>query len=262
MTKATWIIIGIIIIIVIILTLFLQKAKEQEVVKIGAILPLTGNSAQYGAWIKNGIDMSVDEINGKGGINGHKVSVIYEDSQGNANLGVTAFRKLVDMENIKIFITAITSVILPILPIADEEKVLIITSSTHEEVIKPDRLTLRNYPTAIQEASFLADFAYNSKGLRKIALVYSNEDAWNSYAETIKDFYSDNKEEVLIEERYEPGSIDFRSILTKVKKESPEAIFIGGWKELANIFNQARELGIEVQLLGTNSLESPAILEV
>ena len=41
-------------------------------IKIGAILPLTGNDARYGQWIKEGLDLCVDEVNSSGGINSRK----------------------------------------------------------------------------------------------------------------------------------------------------------------------------------------------
>ena len=53
--------------------------KEPKEIKIGAILPLTGNDARYGLWIKEGLDLCVDEVNSSGGINGKRVRIIYEE---------------------------------------------------------------------------------------------------------------------------------------------------------------------------------------
>lgn len=68
--------------------------KEEKEIKIGAILPLTGDAALYGKSIKKGIDLAVDQINSKGGIKGSKVSVIFEDSKAVPADGVAAFQNL------------------------------------------------------------------------------------------------------------------------------------------------------------------------
>ena len=47
------------------------------VIKIGAILPLTGDAAVWGNNTKKGIDLAVEEIGKKGGVNGKKIKIIY-----------------------------------------------------------------------------------------------------------------------------------------------------------------------------------------
>ena len=54
---------------------------EPKVIKIGVIAPLTGDAAIYGSALKKGMDLALEEINGKGGINGAKLTLIYEDRQ-------------------------------------------------------------------------------------------------------------------------------------------------------------------------------------
>ncbi len=58
-----------------------KKELEPKVIKIGAILPLTGDNAVYGIAIKNGIELGAEEINKNGGVNGKKITVIFEDDR-------------------------------------------------------------------------------------------------------------------------------------------------------------------------------------
>ena len=69
--------------------------KEPQVIKIGAILPLTGPIAFFGEYEKNAINIACSEINDRGGIKGKKVEVIYEDSQNDPKKAVNAFNKLI-----------------------------------------------------------------------------------------------------------------------------------------------------------------------
>ena len=65
---------------------YLHKPAEkeevtQEVVKIGAILDLSASGSNYGKSLQRGMEIAKDEINEQGGINGKKLSIVYEDSQ-------------------------------------------------------------------------------------------------------------------------------------------------------------------------------------
>ena len=70
--------------------------KEEEVIKIGAILPLTGDVAVWGNNTKEGIDLAVDEINKSGGVNGKKIRIINEDSEALPQKGVAALKTVME----------------------------------------------------------------------------------------------------------------------------------------------------------------------
>ena len=59
------------------------KKKEPEVIKIGAILPPTGNLSSYGVDSRKALELAVEKLNKTGGIDGRLISLIIEDSQGN-----------------------------------------------------------------------------------------------------------------------------------------------------------------------------------
>ncbi|RKZ22128.1 hypothetical protein DRQ18_03210, partial [bacterium] len=63
------------------LIVFPSCKKQEKVIKIGAILPLTGRTAFLGEGERNALLLAVEEIN-KEGINGKKIELIIEDSKG------------------------------------------------------------------------------------------------------------------------------------------------------------------------------------
>lgn len=73
-----------------------QEAREtkKEPIKIGAIFSLTGNGAAYGEPARDGLKLAVEEVNAKGGIGGKRVEVIYEDSQFDPKIALSAYRSL------------------------------------------------------------------------------------------------------------------------------------------------------------------------
>src|SRR5690606_28201287 len=70
-------------------------AAADDVIKIGAVLPMTGNAAVFGEKFQQAYTMAVDEINAAGGVNGKKLQLVIEDSQEKPQIGKTATEKLV-----------------------------------------------------------------------------------------------------------------------------------------------------------------------
>src|SRR3972149_8364316 len=88
--------------------LFAATLYAQDL-KIGAILPLSGDAASWGEAGKEGIELAIDEVNGKGGINGKKVAIIYEDTQAQPEKGASAMLKLTSIDKVPAVIGDIVS---------------------------------------------------------------------------------------------------------------------------------------------------------
>src|SRR4051794_20804587 len=70
----------------------------------GVVAPLTGDNAKYGDSARKGLDLAVDEVNGTGGVRGRKLRLIYEDSQGVPQKGVSAIQKLITADRVPVVI--------------------------------------------------------------------------------------------------------------------------------------------------------------
>ncbi len=77
-----------------------NTAKDQNVIKIGVILPLTGGASDAGESAKNGIVLAVEHINGKGGIHGKKLQLMIEDASLDPRRAKDAYRKLIEMNHV------------------------------------------------------------------------------------------------------------------------------------------------------------------
>ena len=100
--------------------------QKKETIKIGAIVFQTGDAAEYGVWVKNGLEMAKDEINTNGGINGQQVELFYEDDNTNPKTAVTVFNKLMTTQNIPIVIAGVTSKsAMALAPNAEAKKVVL-----------------------------------------------------------------------------------------------------------------------------------------
>lgn len=148
--RKIWIGVGIVAIVILAIGLIaIQTKKEPGEIKIGAILPLTGDSALYGESIKKGIDLAVEQINSEEGVKGRKVTVIYEDSKAVPSVGVASFQKLISIHRVPVVIgDAVSSVTLAIAPIAEKNKVVILSPlSSAPAITEAGDFIFRNVPS-------------------------------------------------------------------------------------------------------------------
>ena len=102
------------------------KNDESNEIKMGVMLALTGDSANYGNRSLHGLLWATEKINANGGINDKKIKLIVEDSKSNPQDAVNAFEKLITVDNVKIVIGDIISgTTLAVAPIAEKNKILL-----------------------------------------------------------------------------------------------------------------------------------------
>lgn len=238
-----------------------RAAQDEEVVKIGVILPLTGERGSFGQSSKRGLDLAIDEIK-KDSNTGVVFSPIYEDSQGKAQEAVSSFEKLA-VENIRVVIGPISSQeVLAIAPLAEKKKIVLFSpGASSPELSKSGEFIFRNVPSDLYEASLMADFSFTNLGLRRIGVLYNNSDYGIGVARTFTQGFK-KKGGVVFLEGFQSSEIsDFRTQLLKFKSCDLDAIYFIGYTELGNMVKQARELGYNCQFLTTAVFEDEAIIK-
>lgn len=263
--KKIWI--GIIIVVVILAVVFVttRTKKEPGEIKIGAILPLTGNAALYGQSPKKGIDLALEEINEKGGIKGNrKLVVIYEDSKAVPTDGVTACRKLVNIDKVSAIIGgAASSVTLAIAPIAENNRVVVLSPlSSAPAITNAGDFIFRIVPSDMFGGKVAAFFAVGDQEWKSLAILYINNDFGVGLTKVFSEEINNLGGKVLASETYEQGSSDFRTQLSKIKLAKPDALYIVGYREAPQILIQLKEMGLNVQVLGTGDLEDPNLIKI
>jgi len=240
------------------------KKKGEEVIKIGAILPLTGDGAKYGEAAKEGIELALQEINNKNGIRGKKIQIIYEDSQGIPSIGVSAAQKLINVDKIQIIIGDLfSSVTLAIAPIANENKVILFSpASSSPKLTNAGDYIFRNCASDIFEGEIMGKFVTEKLKLKKIAILYINNDYGIGIADVFRSIVTKNGITISSDEAFEQNSNDFKPQLLKIKNLNPDAIYIVGYKELGYLLKQAKETGIKKQFLSTVMFEDQDIIKI
>lgn len=242
-----------------------KEKKKDGVYRIGAIMALSGNDANYGVDSQRGINLAVQEINSAGGIRGRSVEVVYEDSKGIPREGAMAMQKLVSQDKIAAVIGGIfSSETLAAAPIAERNRVVLFSpGSSNPNITFAGDYVFRNWISDAFEGGIMADFARRAKGYSRVAILYIK----NDYGEGLKNEFAVRFEaeggQIPSVESYEQGAADFRTQLLKVSRSNPDAVYLPGYyNELALLLKQAREMKIQKQFLSVVSFEDPKLLEL
>jgi branched-chain amino acid transport system substrate-binding protein len=247
------------------LLLTLSACKHQTVtpLSIGAILPLSGPSGQYGKWAQNGLELAREEINAEGGINGHPLEIIYEDDQATPRLAASAMQKLATVDKVPIvFGSWSSSSTLAEAPIAEQSHVVVISLGASSQIREAGDYIFRMFPDGRIFMRSLAPFAYKRLGLRRVAILYVNNDFGIDLAKSFRADFEAQGGTIVSEDGFKQGETDFRSLLTKARTAKPDGYFVPAYTEIAQLLKQAKGLGIKSQFMAVATFDNPDILQV
>ena len=236
--------------------------KKPDSIQVGAILTLSGDAAPYGESAKNAIEMGVKEVNSSDLLKGMKISIVYEDDQLDPKTGVTAFKKLTEIDKVPYVIGPLTSsVALAIAPLANEKRTILLSPSASSPALtKAGDYFFRNVASDEFETRVMAQYAYENLNLKRVGIIHLNNDFGVGYREFFTSFFNKSGGNVVIAEAYEQGATDFRTQLLKIKSAKVDGIYIIGYKEMGRVLRQAKEMGIKSQFLSYSAIEDPDIL--
>lgn len=267
--KAGTIILVIVIVILVVLGIWFGVVKKASPeakgpIKIGAILPMSGSLATIGTLFQEGMEEAKEEINQNGGINGRNVEIIYEDSQGDTQLGLTAYHNLKDTYKVQTIIGTMGNVILGIAPLAEQDKtVLLAVGVNTPQVSTAGDFIFRHNIMPKQEIQVMADLIKNKENFSSVGLLVMNNEGGVSYRdEFIKNFEALGGK-IAIEEMYTPASNDYKTNLLKIKVAETSAVFCIGYpKDIGLILKQGKELGLQEQWFSSYSAENKDVVQI
>ena len=228
------------------------ETAEDGPIKVGAIMPLTGDAASYGTPMQAVAQIAIDEINEAGGVNGRMLEFIWEDGKCNGKDAASAAQKLVNVDKVEVIFGGFCSPeVLGIAPIVNNAQVVSLSSgASSPAVTDAGDFVFRNYPSDTAQAGIIAGIA-NDMGLEKVALLTEE----NDYPIGIADAFIENFNGEVVSETFLPTEVDFKTVLTKLKGEGADALFInpqtGPKADL--ILKQLQQLGSDdMQLFGND----------
>ena len=228
-----------------------DEAEEEAAFKIGVMESVTGPGETYGRVAVQAKQMAVAEINAAGGINGRMLKLVVEDEKCNAQDSITAYKKLTDVDGVKIILgTSCSGAMLGAAPLAERDGVILFSGlATNPDIANAGDYIFR---TALNDAQLGIDTGNElwADGVRRLATMTESTDYAEGVRRSTVEQFTKLGGEVVGEERYASDTTDFRSQLTKLIGANPDAIHVAAQSEFAGgtIVKQLRELEYEGQL--------------
>lgn len=264
--KKLWIGIGLVIVVALAIWLVLTQTKrEPGEIKIGAVLPLTGNNAVDGEAAKQAIDLALEEKSKDLKEKGLKVKVVYEDDKMDPKEGVNAAKKLTNVDKVVSLIGPFgSSVVLAVAPVAEQSKVVLVSgSATNPKIRDAGDYIFRVVPPDDYQGKALSKFARDVLKVETGAIIYMNNDYGVGLKSVIEKDFPQMGGKLAYNEAFNPGETDFRTYLQKLKGTKPQAVFLPSHHtEGALILRQAREMGLKIPFLGGDGIFRPESIDL
>lgn len=241
-------------------------AANSNEILVGHVGSLTGNEATFGISTENGVKLAFEEINASGGVKGKKLRLLSLDDQGKPEEAATAMTKLVAQNHVAAVLGEVASSrSIAMAPIAQRYQVPMISpTSTNPRVTQTGDYIFRVCFIDPFQGRVMAKFALDTLKAKKVAIL---RDVKNDYSVGLANFFTETFKAgggtIVLDESYSAGDSDFKSQLTSIRAQNPDAIFAPGYYgDIALIMKQRVELGIKAPLLGGDGWDSPKLAEI
>ena len=245
------------------------SANANEI-RIGINYELSGEVASYGQASVEGIELAIEEINAAGGIDGKEIKAIKYDNKSDKSQATTLATKLMTQDKVVAVLGPATSgAFKATIPEAIKNKVVVASGSATADDVTVDASGVKEYAFRIcftdsYQGTAMANYALNNMSATKAAVIMDNS---SDYAKGLAANFTQTFEAgggtVVATEAFVAGDTDFNAILTKIKGQDFDVIFLPGYYEEAGlIIRQARDQGIDTPILGADGFGAPELVEL
>jgi branched-chain amino acid transport system substrate-binding protein len=246
--------------------------KDSNVIKLGADLEMTGGNATFGQSASNGVKLAIKEVNAKGGVLGKQLTLVVADNKSEAAEAANAMQKLVTQDKVVAVIAPIaSSSVIAAAQVCNDNKVLAIspTASNPKVTVDPNTGKVRDFLFRAAfidpfQGSVMANFANKTLKAKRAAVYIDNSsDYAKGLGKFFKETFEKNGGQVVDEEAYLTQDQDYKSTLTKIKAANPDVLFVPGYyQQVGMIVKQAREMGLNMPILGGDGWDSAKLPEI
>ena len=241
------------------LTGFAMPALAQDIT-LGAIVPLTGPGAVVGTQEQQGIQFALDQINAKGGIDGHKIIVQFEDNQAKPDQSVLSFNKLVDLQHVPMIFTGYSGPSLAMAPLATRKKVLMINAGAQSDKLATASPYLVNtLPTTQDEVAIMCKYLI-AQGKTKAAMLFENDAAGIGGRDDFERIYKQDGGTILAQEPAQFGQTDYRPALLKLSAAKPQVLIVVITAGMVPLADQLAQMKVPYLVAGTSFMADPAAI--
>ncbi len=226
--------------------------SDAQSIKVGIILPLTGEKAAFGEIEKNSFVMALNEINKAGGVKGTKIELLIEDDTGKPDVARAATEKLVSKDKVVMLGGGYgSSETYAIAGVAQQKKLpLLINTGSADRITEQGwNYVFRLNPPVSEYSAAAESFLKEVAKPKAAAILFENTLFGTSGSKEFEQSCKQLGIQVALKEGYESGAVDFKPLLIKVKNANPDLIYMISYiMDASLLMRQSMELDINPKL--------------
>ncbi len=241
-----------------------QVSRAARPIKIGAILATTGPASFLGDPELKTLKLYIDEINAKGGVDGHKVELIWYDTAGRAKAAKDFVKRLIMKDRVDVILGGSTSgTTLAVIDIVQRYKVPLISLAGSVKIIEPVKKWVFKVPHTDRMAAAKIFEDMQKRGIKRVALITGNGGFDRSGRAQCLALAPKYGIEIVADEQYNNSDTDMTTQLTKIRAAHPDAILNFSFgKAPAIVLRNIKQLGISVPVYESHGVASKKFLEL
>ncbi|HEY6873071.1 MAG TPA: branched-chain amino acid ABC transporter substrate-binding protein [Geobacteraceae bacterium] len=243
---------------------FACTKKDENVVRIGAAGPLTGDMAVFGQDQLNGMKLAVEEWNARGGVLGKKIEIVEGDDQRDPKQAVAAANKLVNERVAGVVGHFNSNCSIPAAAVYNRAGIPEISHGSTNPQYTDQGFDngFRVCGRDDQQGKVAAEYAVNVLKAKRIAVLHDKTTYGQGLADEFRKAVG-TRAEILISEGIGVGEKDYSPVVTKVKALNPDLVFFGGiYVEGGLLVRQFKAVGGTAPFIGGDGIMSEELVKI
>ncbi len=245
-------------------TIFGCVRQDENVIRIGAAGPMTGDQSKMGMDLRNAAELAVVEWNEKGGVLGKKIVLLPGDDQADPKQAVSIANKFVNQKAAAVVGHWNSSCSIPASKYYDDANVVMISPATTNPQLTQQgfKRVFRVCGTDDQQGRIAAEFVLEKLRPKRAAIIHDK----TAYGQGLADYFQKALGD-RVQVVYYGGIIqrdpDYKAVLTTIKDNKPDLYFFGGiYPEAGRLVRQAKEIGLTVPMITGDGVYDPTFISI
>lgn len=227
-------------------------------IRIGVAGPMSGSFAAFGAQMRQGARMAVDEINASGGINGEKLVLATGDDRCDAKRGAPTADKMAAKKVMLVVGHFCGGASIEASHVYARQNIIQIEPAATNPMLTEQRLgpgLFRLVPSDRKQALFASAYLIKRFAGKRIGVVGDDSHYGSSMAQVVRTALRAAGQAPAVSEDYIGGQKDFSSLVAKLKAAGIDVVYAGGYHtEIGRLVREMRRQGVKAQLIGPDAL--------
>jgi branched-chain amino acid transport system substrate-binding protein len=238
-----------------------------DTIKIGVFGPMSGDAAAMGSAEKDSVNLAVAEKNDAGGIRGEKIEPVFADDNGKPEEAVNVIKRLISRDEVLINVGSISSpasLASSQVSRQSETPQIVVAGTAQRITTQGNKWVFRSPVPDTKLVADLVDFIHEKfPKVTKFAFLYVNDDFGRGGFEAFKLAGAKYNFDIVAEERYTRGDIDFTAQLGRIKASPAQAMVEWSrYAEGALVAKQYAQSGLNLLRFGSDGIATPKFIEL